>query len=313
MELITTQNEITVQPQNITIDLMKQFEAFIDASPKTVKTYARAIRQFYKYIKEAGIARPTRETVLAYRDELKATRTPNTVQTYIVALRLFFQWTEAERLYPNIAEHIKGAKIDRNHKKGYLTSTQVQHVLKTAKNDDMTSVKGLRNYALLALLFTGGLRTIEASRADIEDIQTVGNDTVLFIRGKGREEKTEYIKIVPQVERAIRAYLKARGKADKKEPLFISTSNNSRGERMTTRSISGTVKAAFKAAGYDSDRLTAHSTRHTAVTLALLGGGTLQEVQQFARHSNISTTMIYAHNLDRAANKSESTIAAAIF
>lgn len=82
---------------------------------------------------------------------------------------------------------------------------------------------------------------------------------------------------------------------------------------MSTRSISGIIKARLRSAGYDSERLTAHSLRHTAVTLSLLGGNSLQEVQQFARHSNIATTQIYAHNLDRAKNKCENTIANAIF
>lgn len=81
----------------------------------------------------------------------------------------------------------------------------------------------------------------------------------------------------------------------------------------TRRSISGLVKARLKQAGYNSDRLTAHSLRHTAVTLSLIGGQSLQEVQQFARHINITTTQIYAHNLDRANNKCEETIANAIF
>jgi integrase len=67
------------------------------------------------------------------------------------------------------------------------------------------------------------------------------------------------------------------------------------------------------AAGYDSSRLTAHSLRHTAVTLSLLGGKSLQEVQQFARHTNIATTQIYAHNLDRAKNNCEEVVAKAIF
>ena len=73
------------------------------------------------------------------------------------------------------------------------------------------------------------------------------------------------------------------------------------------------VLEELKEAGYNSEKLTAHSLRHTAVTLSLLGGNTLQEVQQFARHTDISTTQIYAHNLDRAKNKCEETIAEAIF
>lgn len=309
--------EITVYDTNsirnaaeISESLFIGFINYLDASPKTVQTYTRAIRQFYKWISENNIAQPTRDDVIAYRESLKEGHKPSTVQNYITALRLFFRWTAQEGLYPNIADHVKGAKIDRAHKKDYLTSRQVKKVLETAKDN---TLEGLRDYAILALMFTGGLRTIEVSRALIEDMRTVGDSTVLYIQGKGREEKTDYIKIQPQVEDAIRAYLSARGSVKPQEALFISHSNNSKGKALSTRSISGIVKRAMIAAGFNSDKLTAHSTRHTAVTLALLGGESLQEVQQFARHTNISTTQIYAHNLDRAANKCEAVIADAIF
>lgn len=311
-------NEITVYaqgelvaPQTITEDLFSRFTAFIDAKPKTIQTYTRAVRQFYAFLYRGGITQPQRADILAFRDELKATgHKPTTVQNYITATRLFFQWTAQEGIYPNIAEHIKGATLSKDHKKDYLTSKQVKRVLSSI---DRSTLQGKRDYAMLALMITGGLRTIEVSRADIQDIRTVGDDSALFVQGKGREEKEEYVKIQPPVEDAIREYLKARGVADMKDPLFASTSNNSKGSRLTTRSVSGIVKDRLVAAGYDSSRLTAHSLRHTAVTLSLLGGEDLQKVQQFARHSNLATTMIYAHNLDRAKNKCEATIANAIF
>ena len=297
-------------PQEITEDLYNRFTAYIDASQKTVETYTRAIRQFAKYMAENGIRRPVREDVIAYREWLKEDHKPTTVQNYITAVRLFFQWTEQEGLYPNIADHVKGAKLDRNHKKGYLTSRQVKKVMETAKEE---SIIGLRDYAILAVMFTGGLRTIEVSRANIEDLTTAGDNTVLFLQGKGHEERTDYVKIEPEVEDALRAYLTARGVTDPKEPLFTSTSNNSKGKRISTRTVSGIVKEALVNAGYNSEMLTAHTTRHTAVTLALMGGQKLEDVQQFARHKNIATTLIYAHNLDRAKNQCEATIAKAIF
>lgn len=309
-EIIMQSGNAIVQAQVITEDLYTRFTAYIDASEKTVQTYTRAIRQYAKWASDNGISQPTREDILRYRDELKENHKPTTVQNYITALRLFFQWTEQEQLYPNIANHIKGAKLDRSHKKDYLTSRQVKKVMETAKKE---SLQGLRDYAILALLFTGGLRTIEISRANIEDIRTAGDNTVLYIQGKGREEKTEYVKIMPEVEDAIRTYLAARKPATTTEALFTSTSNNSKGKRISTRTVSDIVKQALVKAGFNSDKLTAHSTRHTAVTLALLGGQSLQEVQQFARHANITTTQIYAHNLDRAKNQCEETIAKAIF
>ena len=308
-----------VQRQNNSLDVVRTldfniFERFInylDASPKTVETYKKALRQFFNYLGLHGIRQPQREDVLAFRDDLKASGLkPTTVQNYITATRIFFKWTEQEGLYPNIAEHVKGAKLDKNHKKDYLTSRQAKEVLAGVQTD---SEEGLRNYAILSLMVTGGLRTIEVSRADVGDLRTVGENTVLFVQGKGREEKTEYIKISAPVEKAIRTYLKARDLTTEEQPLFTSTSNNSRGKRITTRTVSAIVKNALKAAGYDSARLTAHSLRHTAITLALLAGREITEVQQFARHANLNTTMIYNHALDQAKNSCSDAITNAIF
>ena len=311
--------KIQQQRQNNSLDVVKTFDFntfdrfinYLDASPKTVETYKKALRQFFNYLALNGIRQPQREDVIAFRDDLKASGLkPTTVQNYITATRIFFKWTEQEGLYPNIAEHVKGAKLDKNHKKDYLTSSQAKEILANIKTD---TEEGLRNYAILSLMVTGGLRTIEVSRADVGDLRTVGENTVLFVQGKGREEKTEYIKISATVEKAIRTYLKARENVEEGQPLFTSTSNNSRGKRISTRTVSGIVKTALKNAGYDSARLTAHSLRHTAITLALLAGREITEVQQFARHANLITTMIYNHALDQAKNGCSDAISNAIF
>lgn len=310
-ELIISEAGAIQAPPTVTEDMYLRFVAFIDAKEKTIATYTRALRQMFKYFAENGITHPQREDVISYREYLKATgHKPTTIQNYITAARLFFQWTEQERLYPNIAAHVKGAKLDREHKKDYLTTRQVRTVLADV---DRSTLQGLRDYAILTLMITGGLRTIEVSRADIADLRTLGDATVLYIQGKGRDEKTEYVKISAPVEAAIRDYLKARGEADQTAPLFASMSNNSKGKRMSTRSISGIAKACMMEAGYNSERLTAHSLRHTAVTLSLLSGRKLEEVQQFARHANIATTQIYNHALDKAKNGCSEAIAKAIF
>ena len=283
---------------------------FLDAAPRTVQTYTGNIKQFIKWTQQNGITRPTRQDVIAYRDELRERCKPSTVQSYITALRLFFSWTAQAGLYPNIAEHIKGAKLDSSHKKDYLNAAQVKDVLDSI---DTQTAKGKRDYSIIALMVTGGLRDVEVARANIEDLKQLGGSTVLYLQGKGRDERTDYIKVVPAVEKPLRKYLRTRQKAKGKQPLFTSLSNNSKGERLSTKSISGIVKDRLIAAGYNSDRLTAHSLRHSAVTLSLIGGLPLEEVQQFARHKNISTTQIYAHNLERAQNRSEDTIAGSIF
>ena len=294
--------------------LYDRFLDYIDIKPKSVETYRTAIRQFLKYLQENQITQPTRQDIINYRDGLMADHKATTVQNYLTAAKLFFAWLDQEGLYKDVAQHVKGVKIDKGHKKDYLTQHQSQRLLQSIET---SSLKGKRDYALLGLLITTGLRTVEVQRANVGDMETVGGFTVLFIQGKGRDEKAEYVKIAEPVEDAIRDYLGSRAGKKRsisgKDPLFASTSNNNRGQRMTTRSISRIVKGTFINAGYNSDRLTAHSTRHTAATLNLLNGGSIEETQQMLRHSNINTTMTYAHALERVGNQSENRIAGALF
>lgn len=145
------------------------------------------------------------------------------------------------------------------------------------------------------LMVTGGLRTIEVSRANVEDLRTLGGYSVLYIQGKGHTEKAEFVKISAKTEKAIREYLNAR-KAKTGEPLFTNSGNNNGGGAMTAAIVSRTIKAILKSNGFDSDRLTAHSLRHTAVTLALQSGCEFAEVQQFAHHQWANSTAIYYHH-----------------
>ncbi len=309
-ELTVIDNRALAEQQTLSVELFSRWTSYIDASPKTIDTYSKAIKQFFLYLSDNGINRPKREDIVAYRDYLKQNHKPTTVQSYLAAVKLFFQWTEREGLYPNVADRVKGAKLDTEHKKDYLTSKQTAKLLGAI---DRSSLKGLRDYAVLSLMVTTGLRTISIIRADIGDIRTAGDDTALYYQGKGHEEKADYVKLAEPVEEAIRAYLTARGESDIKAPLFCSISNKNSGGRMTTRSISRVVKEHLIEIGLDSDRLTAHSLRHTAATLNLLNGATVEETKQLLGHQNINTTLIYSHALDRAKNNSEKRIAKAIF
>lgn len=291
-------------------ELFTRWAGFIEGSPKTIETYTRAVKQFIDYLRDNGITQPTKDDIKAYRDELKADHKPTTVQNYIMALKQFFKWTEEEGIYSNIARNVKGAKLDTEHKKDYLTTKQVKRLLASV---DRTSEQGKRDYAILALMITAGLRTIEVTRANIEDIRTVADSPVLYLQGKGHTERTQYIKLAPEVEDAIRDYLTTRGATDGTAPLFTATSNRNASGRLTTKSISRLVKGHLVEVGLNSDRLTAHSLRHTTATLNLLNGGTVEETQQLLRHTNINTTLIYSHALERANNNSEARIAKAIF
>lgn len=304
-------NELQQQSKTeISTALLMNWAQFVDASPKTVETYTKAIKRFAEYTAERGITQPQRADILSYRDFLRENYKPSTVQGYMAAVKLFFTWTETEGTYPNIAAHVKGAKIEEGHKKDYLTTHQAANLLKSVDRD---SLKGKRDFAILALMLTTGLRTVSVIRADIGDIGTRGDSAVLYYQGKGRDEKSEYVKLSLEVEAAIREYLKARGENRAEEPLFASISNHNGGGRMTTRSLSRLAKDHLKDSGIDSERVTAHSLRHTAATLNLKNGASLEETQQLLGHRSINTTMIYAHALERESNNSENRISAAIF
>lgn len=302
------QNNITIRP-NIE-DLFERFIAYIDGAETTVESYTKALRQFFKWLELNDIKSPIREDIITYRNYLRNEYKASTVHVYMVAVRLFFKWTEEEKFYPNIADKIKGPKLDKRHKKDPLTSKQAKELL---EGIDESKLEGLRNKAMIAIAVTGGLRVIEIRRANIEDLNEIAGQRVLYIQGKGKDDKAEYVKIVDQVGKILDDYLKARGKYSLREPLFASVGNRNRGGRMVERSISRIIKNSMKDAGIDNPRITAHSLRHTAATINLLNGGTESETQQLLRHDSITTTMIYSHHLSRIKNKGEKRIADSIF
>ena len=303
--------ELAVVTPIATNEVITRFTNFLDVAPITVSAYKSGIKQFAKYLSFTGIKNPVRDDVIAFKKELEAkSKKPATIALYISALKRFFAWTESEGIYKNITIGVKAPKLSRGHKKDCLTCSQVKSIL---SGIDRSNIEGLRNYALMGLMTTCGLRTIEVTRATIEDLRTVGGVPVLYIQGKGKTEKTDFVKIPDQVEKALREYFKARGKVSYHEPLFASVSKRNYGQALTTRTISGVCKNAMLAAGFNSKRLTAHSLRHTAVTLALIAGENLADVQAFARHSSINTTMIYNHAVNRMTSQCETLIAKSIF
>lgn len=303
-QVLDTTTNTTELISPINDDMFHSFMQYIDVKDKSLETYTRSLKQFFNYITVKGITEPTRQDIVQYRETLKADKQPATVQLYMIAVKQFFKWTDKAGIYPNVADNVKGVSVSKGMKKDYLTTGQVKDVLSRI---DTETVKGKRDYAIIALMVTCGLRDIEVSRANVADLRTRQNSTVLYIQGKGKDDRESFVVVPDSLETVIRDYLKARGGNSK--ALFTSNSNHGKGDRLTTRSISRIVKTAMINAGLDSDRLTAHSLRHTAVTQALIAGQTLQEVQQFARHSNINTTLIYAHNLENEKNECSGKLA----
>ena len=303
---------------NINNLILEDFVKNLDARQETKETYLKGVRVFLNWCMDNKINEVERTTLIKYKHDLIngyevkkggkiikiKPKKASSISMYITALKKLYKYLETKGI-KNIASDLKGSKNTKGFKKDALTIDQARDILKSI---DRSSNEGLRNYALIQLLLTTGLRTVEVERANIEDIRNIGNKSVLYVMGKGHDDKDEYVKLTYETLKAINEYLATRNNINPKEPLFISFSDRSNGERLKTRSIRDIVKKIYRNVGLNSDRLTTHSLRHSAITFSLLGGATIQEAQQLARHTNINTTLIYAHNLDRLENKAEESI-----
>jgi len=301
MNLATQTTEIKAAPT--TLDLISEFLQWQDIKPASKSTYRRAIRQFLDYIGLDGLNGIESKDIIRYKEHLKSSgKSPYTVSNYLAVVRIFFDWTESRGYCPNIAKRVKGAKAPKGFAKDSLSVFEAQRLL----DMETTTDNEKRDFALINLILRLGLRTVEVARANIGDIRREQGELVLYLQGKGQDSKDSYMKLEEDVLTPLYDYLATRtDKSNPNAPLFITAGNRNKGGRLTTRSISRIVKNRLIEIGIDNERITAHSLRHTAITFVLLAGGTLQEAQTLARHSKITTTQIYAHNIDRIKNAPE--------
>ena len=316
MEQLTGTNT-AITAGDLQRSLFDEFINYIDRSEQTTRTYITNLRQFVAWLKRENIQNPTRRDILAYRQYLTGKCKPNTVKQYLQSVRQFFTWTAANGYYPNVAANIHAPKVKQDvHKKDALTAADVLKIEKsitanaearaaaaagnmkdTAGRIDRATEQGKRLYAMYLLAVTAGLRTIEISRANVKDIEQKNGTACIYIWGKGHEEADTRKPIAPQVYDAIRDYIDSRtDNPTGNSPLFVATGNRSGGKRLATTTISTMLKRAMQDAGYNSDRLTAHSLRHTAGSNVMeLTGNNLFITQQYMRHANPATTEIYLH------------------
>lgn len=301
------QDVATVNPQRIE-ELVDRFIASQDVKESSKLLYRRTLKQYFNWVDKKSyllseIARPQ---LLEYKEELlNSNMSSLTVGSYITSVRRFYEWTEANKYYPNVAKGIKTPKRKQQFKKQPLLPAQATALLSYYQD------KALRDYAIVNLLLRTGLRTIEIIRANVEDITFKGSQRVLLVHGKGRDEKDNFVLLTDKTYQPIAQYLATRGNINSSEPLFTSTSNNSKGERLSTRSISYIAKEGLKAIGLDERAFTAHSLRHTTAVNILRGGGSLEQAQMTLRHSNPATTQIYTATLNeerRLQNSGEALI-----
>lgn len=276
-------------------ELVATFISTQDVKASSRGLYTKTLTQYFVWIEQQHkqLSNLTRQDILEYKDSLLASGLSNlTISSYLVIVRKFYEWTEAEKLYPNIAKGIKTPKRVQAFKKQHLSDSKSAELLQYCES------KSLRDYAIVNLILRTGLRTIEVVRADIGDITFMGDRRVLKIWGKGRDTKDDFVVLSEKAYEPIRAYLlSCRKTAKAGEPLFVSTSHQNYGQRLTTMTISSLCKEGMRAIGLDGKEFTAHSLRHTTAVAILKQGGSITDVQAVLRHSTPTTSQIYTESI----------------
>lgn len=295
-ELIATAHALPYQEK--ISQLSQVFLSSQDVRPSSRDTYSRALSAFFYWVGEQGLelGELARAEVVAYKEYLLSSgKSPLTVGSYITTVRRFYEWAEAHKLYPNIAKGVRNPKRKQQFKKGALAPEEAKSLLSyfEGRVEEEVTEEALRDLALINLLLRAGLRTVEAVRANREDMVVKRGKRVLLVHGKGRDEKDEFVILSDKTVNPILSYLEARGSARASEPLFVSASNRNKGQRLTTRSISRIAKEGLRAIGLDNRQFTAHSLRHTTATSLRRAGASMEDIQDTLRHANPATTQIY--------------------
>jgi integrase/recombinase XerC/integrase/recombinase XerD len=304
---IVDQGEVPSAKETSLLALVDRFIASQDVSKPSMATYSRQLKQFTSWLLKTGKVEALntlqREDILAYREYLLSIgKSANTVAGYMTSVRKFFEWLEGEKIYPNIARGVKGTRKAKGFRKDCLTQGQIREALASI---DRGGLEGLRDYALFNLLVRTGIRTIEVVRGQVGDLRQQGGEAVLWVQGKGRDSKDDFVILIDEALRPLREYLSTRGNLVDTDPLFASISDRNSGERLTAKSIRRIVKGILRGVNLNDKRLSAHSLRHTAISLSIKGGASLEQAQAMARHTDPKTTMTYFHNAARIESGAE--------
>ena len=303
---------------NISNQIIDYFEEDIDSfildldrAAITKSSYKAILVKFSLYLRSKDLTLPKSRHVIEYKDYLSKTMSPASVQKVIVVLRGFFKYLARNDIYPDITVGIHFMKTTKVMKRDVLSVDDVAALINIAEAKSRHSLEDYRNYAILSLIATTGLRTIEVERAEVADLSMINKGHILYVRGKGRDDKSEYVKISDEVYNIIETYLANR--RDEFAPLFITHGHNSYGNPIRTRTIREVIKNFLLEAGLEDRNMSAHSLRHFVCSEILRSGGSLEEAQQVLRHRDISTTQIYNHSLKREENDSELLVSAKLF
>ena len=294
------QNTVQVKMMD---QLFADFLSQHDIMETTRESYKKAYRAFKRFVECNNFIVIDKIVMLKYKEFLKGNHSPYSVNTNLGVISVFFNFLDdTKRIGLNPMLGVKKLSIPRGFNKDSLTESDVKKLLESI---DRSTLTGKRDYAIIKLMVQTGIRTKEVVSANFEDIRPKGNGYVLYVKGKGQDAKADYVVLKENVLDAIREYKMCLEDVKDSDPLFKSFSNRNKSGNLNTKTIRQMVKLRLRDIGIISDKISAHSLRHTAVTLSIEFGATLQEAQSMARHRDINTTMIYSHNYDRMKNSAE--------
>jgi len=279
------------------IQIIDEFLAQHDVSQQSRVAYRDAVMRFvvwycgykeYTLDEQFSFDSVTVSDLLRFKADSKSN---GSLDLSITIIRKLYAYMMDKRYVAyNPAEKIKNPKKSYDFKKLPLSDDQVQALLKAIDTSTMT---GKRDYGMITMMLFYGLRTIEVTRANIEDIQTIGEDIHFKIQGKGKLNKDDYVVIDEHTKGLIYDYLQERVRAHDPDPLFAVHSRRNPLGRWSVKAVSIMVKAYLKKAGIDNPMITAHSLRHTTAVNMVEAGADLFTVQMFLRHKDPRTTEIY--------------------
>lgn len=282
------------------LDYIEHLEVEGGRSAKTAENYRLYLERFVEFTEDTKVGDITSEMIRKYRlwlnryknnaDDDLATIT----QSYhLIALRGFLGYLsqrDIESLAPN---KIVLPKVNRKQ----VTFLHYDEVERLISGIDITSESGLRDRAIVELLFSSGLRVSELINLNRDHVNTKRRE--FMVRGKGQKDRPIFIS--EAAAGWVDHYLDVRD--DTLVPLFISYSKNvepsTSGDfrRLTARSVQRMVSKYARLAGI-TKHVSPHTMRHSFATDLLMNGADIRSVQSMLGHSNISTTQVYTHVTD---------------
>ncbi len=269
------------------------------ASPHTVAAYRNDLTQLEEYATSAsgnghrvsGWTWVNQEFLSDYIVSLhERGYTATTVARKIASLKSFFGYMlEEGEISNDPTEHLSSLRVGRSLPKA-LSVQEVQRLLEEPER--IHTPEGIRDAAMLELLYASGLRVSELVNLNVRDV----NVAEQYVRCLGKGSKERVVPLHRKAVSAVRAYVQQsrpkllRSLAEEEPALFV----NHRGERLTRQGFWLILKGYARKAGIASN-ITPHTLRHSFATHLLAGGASLRNVQELLGHASIATTQVYTH------------------